>query len=95
MLRNAPKQIQERQAYAVKDAVAARDQLDRAAYPVREIVERIRTGHEQHQWLVGMAAVALSSAAYTLVSLAVTLAGGRGHRVRPKDVLDSSTRAAP
>jgi hypothetical protein len=57
MLRNAPEQIQQCQAYAVKDAVTAREQLDRAAYTVREIVERIRTRHERHQWLVGMAAV--------------------------------------
>ena len=46
MLRNTPKQIQQRQAYAAKDAVAAQEQLDRAAYTVREIVERIRTRHE-------------------------------------------------
>lgn len=52
MLRNTPEQIQQRQAYAVKDAVATREQLDRAAYTVREIVERIPTRHEQRQWLV-------------------------------------------
>lgn len=57
MLRDTPEQIQQRQAYAVKDAVAAREQLERAAYTAPEMVERTRTGYEQHQWLLGIAMV--------------------------------------
>jgi hypothetical protein len=95
MLRNTAEQIHQRQTYAVKDAVAAREQLDRTAYIVREIVERIRTRHEQHQWLVGRAAVLClrRQAPWCRSQAPLLVATGTG--VRPKDVLDRGTWAAP
>jgi hypothetical protein len=95
MLRNAVEQIHQRQTYAVKDAVAAREQLDRAAYTAPEMVERTRTRYEQHQWLVGRAAVLClrRQAPWCRPQAPLLVATVTG--VRPKQVLDRGTWAAP
>ena len=67
MLRDTPEQIQQRQAVSARHVVSDQerelrdrfDQLDRAAYTLHQVADRVRTREEQRQWLVWTAALIL------------------------------------